>query len=220
MLSQSPTSNMVKQRQMTKSKNDKRRVERQAKGLRLPSRFPRPADDVVSARIRFSYALVAATGAPFTTTKIIALGNGTNTGDYVFLNSLSSVFAAYSAIYSRFVVTQLRAALKTTGIGTGNALAAVNYTPGNTGFSNPPTVLSDVAQAVHFCDATMGSPGAFMVDASEYFNDWRQTIDADNSDAQAGVLKVYGVGSSGASSIGILDVEMLVHFCGLRIIDA
>jgi len=211
---------MVKQRQMTKNKNNKRRNQRLTTGTRLPSRFPKPADDVVSARIRFSYALVAAGSTPFITTKLLALGNGSSTGDYVFLNDLSSVFDAYSAIYSRFIVTDLKATLKTTGIGTGNALAAVNYTPGNTGFANPPTSLSDVAQAVHFCDATMGSPGAFKVDAAEYFNDWRQTTDSDNSDAQAGVMKVYGVGSSGGSSIGILDVEMMIHFCGLRTVDA
>jgi len=211
---------MVKQRQMTKKKNSKRRNQRLSMGVSLPNRFPKPADDVVSARIRFSYALVAAGGTPFITTKLIALGSGVSSGDYIFLNDLSTVFDAYGSIYSRFVVTDLQATLKTTGIGTGNSLAAVNYTPGNTGFANPPTALSDVAQAVHFCDATMGSPGTFRLDASEYFNDWRQTVDSDNSDAQAGVMKVYGVGSSGGSSIGILDVEMMIHFCGLRIANS
>ncbi len=192
----------------------------QTSTLVLPSRFPRPADDVVSARIRFSYALVSAGTAPFTTGKLVVLGVGENTGNYIFLNSLSSVFSAYTDIYSRFVITSLRANLKTTGIGAGNALACVNYTPGNSGVSLAPTALSQVAQAVHFTDATMGSPGTFKLDVSEYYNDWRQTVDGDASDGQCGVMKVYGVGSYADSSIAVLDVEMMIHFCGLRYIDA
>lgn len=207
---------MVKQRQMIKKTKTKAR----GKKLVLPGRFPRPADDVVSANIRFSYALVANGTSPFITTKLIAFGNGTNSGDYLFLGNLSSVFGAFSEIYSRYIITDLKARLKTTGIGTGNALAACNYTPGNSTLAVPPSSLSDTAQAVHFCDATMGSEGTFSLDASEYYNDWRQTVDTDDSDAQCGIMKVYGVGSTGGSSIGILDVEMRVHFCGLRILNA
>lgn len=209
---------MVNQRQMTKKTKAKRKTSNQ--GVSLPSRFPRPADDVVTANVRFSYALVAAGTSPFVTTKLISFGNAADSGDYLFLGNLSSVFGAYSEIYSRFMITEIRANLKTTGIGSGNALAAVNYTPGNSGVSLPPSSLSEVAQAVHFCDATMGAPGSFRLNASEYYNDWRQTIDTnDASDSQCGVMKVYGVGSSGGASIGILDVELRVHFCGLRVLN-
>jgi len=153
--------------------------------------------------------------------KLLALGRGTNTGDYIFLNTMSAQFAAMQDISSRWMLTNLKVQVRATGIGgSSNTFIAASYIPSNTGIDNPPSSLQEVSQAVHYAESSLGTTGDLQVRPTDYFNDWRQVTDTvDASDSQAGLIQLYGSGTPGSEGVtaGVYTVSGNLVFCGFRV---
>jgi len=187
---------------------------------RIPSYYPRAPGDTMSMPFKFTGLLLVPPSAG-TVGKLLVLGKGTNTGDYIFLNTICAQFSALQAISSRWMLTDLKVQVRATGVGgTANSFIAASYIPSNTGIDNPPTDLLEVSQAIHYAESSLGTVGNLSVQPTDYFNDWRQVNDsADNSDSQVGLIQLYGSGVSTSDPVtaGVYTVSGNLVFCGLRL---
>lgn len=184
----------------------------------VPTRYPRPIDDVVSITTHTLSTLTAPATLPYTKSGLIVLGKGTDATGYSFLSSMSSLFAAMGTCYSRFMVTDLKVTARTpaTTYSSGGQYFVASYVPSDANAENPPTNEDEVAQARHMCVSTPGVSGSFRVNPSDYYNDWKNVNDTDDGDKQAGVVQYFGSTSSGSAMISVLEIEVTVAFCGLR----
>lgn len=186
---------------------------------RIPSHYPSAPGDTMMMPFKFSGVLTIPSSST-TVGRLLVLGKGVNSGDYIFLNTACAQFNAMQAISSRWMVTNLKVQVRATGVGgSANTFIAASYIPSNTAIDNPPTDLFEVSQAVHYAESSLGTVGNFSVQPTNYFNDWRQVTDsADDSDAQAGLIQLYGSGATSSSGVtaGIFTVSGNLAFCGFR----
>jgi len=184
----------------------------------LPQNYPRAMGDEM--RCNFSSTIIASVpSGDFEVKKLLVLGNGTDATGYSFLNSISALFDANAGVYSRWMLEELTVEVRTTGIGpTSNSFIAASYVPTNSSAENPPEDILEVSQSNHYCEATLGTTGRFKVRPCEFFNDWKNCRDTDDSDAQAGVIQVYGFSGTAESAVlaGVITLSGVLHFCGLR----
>lgn len=210
---------MVKQRQMKKNNNNKVAKKRNPSRA-IPLHYPKAPGDTMVMPFKTTGILTVPAGSN-TVGKLFVLGRGTSSGDYVFLNSASAQFSAIAQISSRWMITNLRVEVRATGVGgTANTFIAASYIPSHTGVDNPPLSLSEVSQAIHYAESSLGTVGRLQVEPTDYYNDWRQTVDeADASDSQAGLIQLYGSGTPDSSGVtaGVYTISGVFHFCGLRI---
>jgi len=187
---------------------------------RIPSHYPRAPGDTMSMPFKFTGLLLIPAGSG-TVGKLLVLGKGTNTGDYIFLNTICAQFNAMQAISSRWMLTDLKMQVRATGIGgSSNTFIAASYIPSNSGIDNPPTDLLEVSQAIHYAESSLGTVGNLSVQPTNYFNDWRQVTDSvDASDSQAGLIQLYGSGTPGSEGVtaGVYTISGNLVFCGLRL---
>jgi len=209
---------MPKQTKSYKSKSkNKQRINTRTM---VPSRYPRPVDDVVSITthtlLNISSSIIGS--GPYAAAGLVVLGKGTDAVGYTFLNSLSSLFNAMSTCYTRFMVTDLKVVGRSPAVtfSTGGQFFAASYIPSDSTTENPPNDEDEVAQARHMCVVTPGVSGSFRVNPSDYYNDWKNISDIDDSDKQAGLIQYYGKSSGAGSGLCILDLEITIAFCGLR----
>lgn len=212
---------MVKKNgKMVKSKARKRNTQRV---VRLPNHYPRAIGDEAIIPFHATDLIIipgSTGGSTNTVAELLVLGKGTSTTGYTFLNSVSSVFSANAVCYSRWMVTNLKVVVRATGVGgTANTFVAASYIPSNSTVENPPVSLAELSQSNHYAESSLGTVGSFVVNPADYFNDWRQITDTDDSDAQAGVIQLYGsgVGGTGAQTAGVVSISGNLHFCGLRV---
>jgi len=208
---------MVKQRQMMKKNNNKTKPRQRVMKSAIPSRYPRAVGDTFSMPFKFTNVLETTSGTP--TTKLLVLGQGTSTGSYIFLNDTCAQFSAGVGFTTRWVLTDLKVEVRATGVGgSANTFIAASYIPSNSSLDNPPTGLGEVSNSAHYAESSLGTIGSFEVKPTEYFNDWRQVSDSDDSDAQCGLIQLYGSGGgSGTATAGVYTVSGTLHFCGLRL---
>ncbi len=211
---------MVKEKKMkTIVAPIKRRNRRKTKAQQsvIPSHYPKAPGDTMVMPFKFTSLLEVTGGAAVG--KLLVLGKGTTTGDYIFLDDVCSVFQAGILINTRWMITNLSVEVRATGIGgTANTFIAASYIPSNSSLDNPPTGLVEVSNAHHYAESSLGTVGKFSVQPTDYFNDWRQVSDSDDSDAQAGVIQLYGSGGgSGTVTAGVYTVSGVLHFCGFRL---
>jgi len=210
---------MVKQRQMKKNNNNKVAKKRNPSRA-IPLHYPKAPGDTMVMPFKTTGILTVPAGSN-TVGKLLVLGRGTSSGDYIFLSSASAQFSAVAPISSRWMITNLRVEVRATGVGgTANTFIAASYIPSHTGVDNPPLSLSEVSQAVHYAESSLGTVGRLQVEPTDYYNDWRQTVDeADASDSQAGLIQLYGSGTPDSSGVtaGVYTISGVFHFCGLRI---
>lgn len=186
---------------------------------RIPAHYPRAAGDTVTVPFKFTQ-LITLPASASTVGKLLVLGRGTSTGDYLFFNDQCAQFLGLMLVYTRWMISDLEVEVRATGVGgTANTFVASSYIPSNTSVDNPPTGIGEVSQAMHYAESSLGTTGKFRVKPTDYFNDWRQLTDGDDSDAQCGLIQLYGSGSasSGPSTAGVYTVSGVLHFCGLRI---
>jgi len=208
---------MVKQRQMTKKTTIKRKRAQQPLRL-LPARFPRAPGDDMNVPFNLTYLGIIPAGSGVNG-ELLVLGRGTTSTGYTFLNTVSNLFSANSQIYSRWMISRLKVTVRATGVGgTANTFIAASYIPSNSTRDSPPGSLSEVSQANHYAESSLGTTGTFELNCAEYHNDWRETSDSDDSDAQVGLIQLYESGSGGstAQTAGVVTVSGVLHFCGLR----
>lgn len=205
---------MVKQRQMTKKTKTKARVVKSG----IPMHYPKAPGDTMVMPFKFTSILTIPTSSS-TAGKLLVLGKGTSSGDYIFFNDLCAPFATVIGMTSRWMITNLSVEVRATGVGgAANTFIAASYIPSNSGVDNPPASLAEVSQAVHYAESSLGTVGKFQVRPTDYFNDWRQVEDTDSSDAQAGLIQLYGSGYPGSNpqSAGVYTVSGVLHFCGFK----
>jgi len=187
---------------------------------RIPSHYPRAPGDTMSMPFKFTGLLLIPAGSGVVG-KLLVLGKGTNTGDYIFLNTICAQFNAMQAISSRWMLTDLKMQVRATGIGgSSNTFIAGSYIPSNSGIDNPPTDLLEVSQAIHYAESSLGTVGNLSVQPTNYFNDWRQVTDSvDASDSQAGLIQLYGSGTPDSAGVtaGVYTISGNLVFCGLRL---
>jgi len=185
--------------------------------LGVPARYPLVPGDSITTHIRMSFiANSPALPAASNDTGLIILGRGTNSTGYYFLSNGSAAFGSLSNAYQRFMVTNLRVRARAVG-GTTNSVGAISYIPGNSTVQNPPLTISEVSQATHVAQYTWGAPGTFVVQPMLYYGDWKNCIDNDDSDSQAGLIQYYANGSTASSILAIFDIELDVAFAGLAL---
>ncbi len=207
---------MVKQRQKKKAAATTRRVLARPTGI--PTRYPMALGDTMVVPFRFSQVLTT-TPPNITVTTLMVLGSGTSTTGYAFLNDLCSPFKGLQPINTSWMITDLAVEVRATGVGgTANTFIAASYLPSNSTLESPPTDLAEVSQAVHYCESSLGTVGRMRIRPTDYFNDWRQTTDSDDSDSQCGVIQLYGSGAGGSTpvSTGVVTVSGTLIFCGFR----
>lgn len=186
---------------------------------RIPSHYPNAPGDTMTMPFKFT-GLLLIPPTFGTVGKLLVLGKGVSTGDYIFLNTICAQFNAMQAISSRWMLTNLKVQVRATGIGgSSNTFIAASYIPSNSGIDNPPTDLTEVSQAVHYAESSLGTTGNLAVQPTNYFNDWRQVNDVpDASDSQAGLIQLYGSGSPGSDGVtaGVYTISGTLVFCGFR----
>jgi len=187
---------------------------------RIPPNYPRAPGDTITTPFKFTGILGISAGSN-TVGKLLVLGKGTSTGDYIFLNSLSAQFLAMAGISSRWMITDLSVQVRATGIGgSSNTFIAASYIPSDTGIDNPPTSLAEVSQAVHYAESSLGTTGNMRVRPTDYYNDWKQANDtADDSDRQVGLIQLYGSGTPSSEGVtaGVYTISGTMVFCGFRV---
>lgn len=186
---------------------------------RIPSNYPKAPGDTITTPFKFTSILSVPAGSN-TVGKLIVLGKGTTTGDYIFLNTYSAQFLAMSGFSSRWMITDLNVQVRATGIGgNSNTFIAASYIPSDTGVDNPPTSLADVSQAVHYAESSLGTTGNMRIRPTDYYNDWKQVNDTtDDSDRQVGLIQLYGSGTPGSEGVtaGVYTISGTMVFCGFR----
>jgi hypothetical protein len=206
-----------KNKQSVVAKVAKRRGRGQTRSV-VPARYPRASGDTFVMPFKFTELLEVPSG-DFTVSRLLVLGNGTNSTGYIFLNSKCPQFSAGIGFTSRWVITDLTVEVRATGVGgNANTFIAASYIPSNSSVDSPPNTLGELSNSAHYAESALGTIGRFTVKPTEYFNDWRQVNDSDDSDAQMGLIQLYGSGSGGSSAItaGVYTVSGVLHFCGLR----
>ncbi len=184
----------------------------------LPSSYPSAVGDTMVVPFKFT-DLVSVPSGSAVTTGLLVLGSGTSSTGYTFLSDACAPFGALYKITTRWMLTDLKVQVRATGVGgTANTFIAASYIPSDTTRDNPPADLGELSNAHHYCESSLGTVGGFTVQPTQYFNDWRQCSDPDNSDAQAGLIQVYGSGTPGSSAVtaGVVTVSGVLHMCGLR----
>jgi hypothetical protein len=184
----------------------------------LPSIF-RGVGDVNAVRLKTSYSLVNRTTGLANYLLAVAPISITTPG-YIGLANIFPILTGMAAQYSRFMVGRVALQLVPVTAATAGGYVALNYEPSDSTLASPPTLLSDVASAVHSDIAQVTEIAAISFDASDYYNDWRQVSDvsgAAQSLSQAGVIQLWGANTGVAGDIAaIFQIEIDVHFCGFR----
>jgi len=201
------------------NKNQNKAKRRKQGVLGMPSRFPRAFGDEFNMPFKFTELLTIPAGSS-TAKRLYVLGKGTSTGDYVFFNNVCAAFLANSIYTTRWMITDLKVQVRATGVGgSSNTFIAASYIPSNTTLDNPPVSLAEVSQSMHYAESSLGTVGNFAVNPPEYFNDWRQVTDNDDSDSQCGLIQVYGSGTPGSEGVtaGAITVSGRLHMNGLRL---
>lgn len=184
----------------------------------LPNRFPSAPGDQSTINFKFT-SLVTIPPATFTARNMIVLGVGTGGSGVDYLSELSLLFNANSQCYTRWMMENLTVEVRATGIGgQANTFIASSYIPSNTGQDTVPASLSEVSQAIHYAESSLGTVGRYTVKPCEYFNDWKAVDNTDAVDKQCGLVQLYGSGGAGPVEItaGVVTVSGTIHFCGLR----
>nr|WRQ65729.1 hypothetical protein [Tolivirales sp.] len=204
---------------VTKIKN-KEKNKKMSRIVGLPRTYPRVAGDTMVVPFKLTVVVNILSGVS-TNAGLIVLGSGASTTGYTFLNTICAPFAGLYNITTRWMITGLKVQARATGVGgTANTFVAVSYIPSNTGIDNPPSGLSEVSQAHHYCESSLGTIGNLQLNPANYFNDWRQCTDnADASDSQCGLLQYYGSGSSSidGQTAGVITISGVLHMAGQRI---
>lgn len=215
---------MVKQRRAQQTKvvqtkrNNKRNDRKTPEGtikIRVPNTYPKAIGDVVPVRLRAS--ILPNTGVGGFVALLVVLGTGVTSATYIFADDLWAGFGAMASVYSRFIITKVRANLKTTTSAISSSYVGMNFEASNSTTSGPPVSIGDVTNSVHFADATAGSPGELVVAPTDYYNDWRTTNAGSevnsNMLGQMGVLQIYATGPA-SSPVAIIDIEIDCLFAG------
>lgn len=208
---------MTKQTKSNKTKQ-KLRPQQINRVAVVPQRYPLPVDDVVSITTHSMVTVMAGASLPHTKSGLIVLGKGDDAAGYLFLNNMSALFAAMSTCYTRFMVTDLKVTARTpaTTYSSGGQYFVASYVPSDSNSENPPANEDEVAQARHMCVTTPGVMGSFRCKPSDYYNDWKNINDTDDSDKQAGLVQYFGTSSAASTMISVVELEVTVAFCGLR----
>lgn len=201
-----------------KTANTKQQVNRGRRSITIPQRYPRAVDDVVSITTHTLLTVSSLADIPYRRAGLVVLGKGTDAVGYTFLSSMSSLFAAMSSCYTRFMVTDLcvTARAPASTFASGGQYLVASYVPSDANAENPPTSEDEVAQARHMCVTTPGVMGSFRCKPSDYYGDWKNVNDPDDSDKQAGLVQYYGSTSAANAMISVIEIEVTVAFCGLR----
>lgn len=191
----------------------------QNKGITPLPPIYRAVGDVTSLRLRTS-ANFNNTAAGVCSKIIVFTPRTIATPDYYGLGDLFPLLSGMSLQYSRFMVGRVVAQLVPFTPTTAGGYVAFNYEADDANTSGPPTNLVDVSSALHSDIAQVTEIAGISCNASDYFNDWRQTAvvsGASSTLSQAGVMQLYGSNAAilGAS-VFILQLEIDIHLCGFR----
>jgi len=190
---------------------------------RLPPIF-RGSADVNSMRLSTSYA--------FTNTEnkfakhIISLAPVTvASADYWGLANFFPLLAGLRNQYARFMLTRVMIQAVPVTAATAGGFVAIGFQADDSNTSGPPGSLVDVTSALHSDVAQVTEIAAFELDASDYYNEWRQCSPTDGTStnlSQAGVVQIYGsnILDLPAGPVVILHMEVDIHFAGFRKIGA
>jgi hypothetical protein len=218
---------MVSKNNKNKSKSNVRRRNKASSAIvvysqktNIPSRFPRAFGDELTANFKFSSIITIPANQSYFT-GLIVLGKGSPSSGYEFLSHLSSLFSANSQVYTRWLISDLRVEVRATGVGgTANTFIAASYIPSNSSTDSPPNNLAELSNSMHYAESSLGTVGAFRLNCTDYFNDWRQVVDSDDGDAQMGLIQLYSSGVSSTTAVqtgGVVTVSGRLHFCGLKL---
>jgi hypothetical protein len=189
-------------------------------GIKRPPAYLRAREDVVHAKFGCAFSAVnRSTG--LANYLVILSTQTTSSVGYIGLGHLMSGFSQYGAMYSKFMLGNMRVVVRCISPTTEGGFAIVNYEADSSGLSNPPTTIADVSNAIHKTTATPTTLGTFSVPIHEYFNDWKATLpDASGSSAtenECGVLQVLGNNTSETSFPSVLiELEFDAWFTGFR----
>jgi len=203
---------------LVKSRRRRKRVNGYVVPRGLPSYFPNAPGDQATIDFKFTNIIEVAASA-VSSSGILYLGVGSSSPGLTYLSNYSALFAANAGCYTRFMVEALDVELRATGVGgNANTFVAASYIPTTSSLDGIPSSLSEVSQAIHYCESALGTIGHFKVRPCDYYNDWRIINNADDNDKQCGAIQFYGSGSNTSSAVtaGVLTVSGRIHFCGLR----
>jgi len=154
-------------------------------------------------------------------TKIITLAPLSLTGSYVGLANFFPLLAGVRDQYARFMITRVVVQAVPVTPATNGGYVAVGYQPDDANTSGPPVSIADVTSALHSDVAQVTEIAAIELNASEYFNDWRQCTPVTGSAtaiSQAGVVQLWAANfESGTSNpVVLMHIEVDIHFAGFR----
>jgi len=184
----------------------------------LPSHYPNSVGDEATVNFKFT-SIVSIAASTFDTFGNLVFGVGTDSPGISYLSGKSLLFFANQQCYTRWMISDLNVEVRATGVGgNANTFVACSYIPSSTDNDLVPTSLSEVSQAGHYTESSLGTVGRMRVRPCDYFNDWKMCDNADAFAKQVGLLQIYGSGSvtSSGQSAGVITVSGTIHFCGLR----
>lgn len=185
---------------------------------RLPATFANFPDQI-GMRLRTSFALnnlAAGSGALIMS---VSPNSTTSSPDYSALGNYFTVLPGLAGQYSRFMVSRLLVQATPTTPATSGGFIAINYEPTNATRSGPPVTVADVLTSAHADVAQVTQVASVEAYPSDYFNAWIYTRSGVTTDAFdiAGVSQILASNSSvTAATVGLVTVEVDIHFAGLR----
>lgn len=186
--------------------------------MSIPSRFPRPGGDLVTLHCKGLVAITASASG-FSKGCLWMLPYSATVAT---LATLVPNLDAMSQLYSRFIVNNMTVRIIPTISVLQGATFAVNYEPALTTIpatAGNPQSLNDVVISVHHCVTTQSQAKSYSCRPIDYYGDWRscESDQPASTENNQGLIQWYSsYTAEGSPTIGQIEVNFVISFCGLR----
>jgi len=215
---------MVKQRQMTKNKNNKTRKQAPSKAPATKLVYPPPTflrgHDVVPLRLKATRSLVNefnGTATPGSSNLAIAFTPlNIAGGGYSSLKQLFPVLNGMSTSFTKFTITRVKMDVRQTTPLTSGGYIAFCYEASGSDRTAPPVSINDASTGQHSGITTPGEVTSLVWNVADYENDWSE-VSASEPKQDCGSLQFISENAApSAAVIGMITLEVDFFYAGYR----
>lgn len=215
---------MVKQRQMTKNNNNKKRKQAPSKVPVAKVLYPPPAflrgHDVVPLRLKATRALLNeynGTATPGSCNLAVAFTPLNITGGgYSSLKQIFPLLNGMQTSFTKFTMTRVKLDVRQTTPLTSGGYIAFCYEASGSDRTAPPTSINDASTGQHSGITTPGEVTTLVWNVADYENDWAEISDSEPKQDCGSLQFISENAASGAAVIGMVTLEIDFFFAGFR----
>lgn len=215
---------MVKQRQMTKNNNNKKRKQVPSKAPVMKLVYPPPAflrgHDVVPLRLKATRSLINEfNGTALSGSSNLAIAftplNITG-GGYSSLKQIFPLLNGMQTSFTKFTMTRVKLDVRQTTPLTSGGYIAFCYEASGSDRTAPPTSINDASTGQHSGITTPGEATSIVWNVADYENDWSEISDSEPKQDCGSLQFISENAASGAAVIGMITLEVDFFFAGYR----